>query len=163
MRGPPPKPTQLKIVAGNPGRYPLNEDEPQPDKKAPACPAWLTPEAKIFWREFIKLVINMRVMTVADRNALASLCVAMADLKEAVEKQKTWGLVVKKQNGDAAINPYFKIKYIALERAHKLMSEFGLTPAARSRIIAGIGYGSKEKGNEGEQKAQQSAFGRRAG
>ncbi len=162
MRGPPPKPIHLKVVAGNPGEKKLNQHEPKPEKKAPPCPSWLTPEARTFWREIVKLLMNMGVMTIADRNSLAGLCIALADLKEAVSKQKEFGQVVKKKNGDAGINPYFKIKYVALERAHKLMAEFGLTPAARSRIIAnGTGYGNPDKGQGEEERKEASAFGRR--
>ena len=30
MRGPPPKPTYLRILEGNPSKRPLNRNEPQP-------------------------------------------------------------------------------------------------------------------------------------
>ena len=45
-RGRKPKPTNLKVLEGNPGQRPLNDNEPKPGKKAPTCAAWLEPEAK---------------------------------------------------------------------------------------------------------------------
>ena len=45
-RGRKPKPTAMKELEGNPGKHPLNTSEPKPNKKAPACPKWLEPEAK---------------------------------------------------------------------------------------------------------------------
>ncbi len=45
-RGRKPKPTALKVLEGNPGKRPLNLNEPKPEKKAPKCPSWLEPEAK---------------------------------------------------------------------------------------------------------------------
>ena len=41
--GRPPKPTYLKVLEGNPGKRPLNENEPKPKPSAPKCPAWLSP------------------------------------------------------------------------------------------------------------------------
>ena len=38
QRGRKPKPTVLKELEGNPGRRPLNKNEPKPNKKAPRCP-----------------------------------------------------------------------------------------------------------------------------
>lgn len=46
--GRPPKPTNLKILHGNPGRRPLNQDEPQP-KSAPAAKNIFPKE----WRDLI--------------------------------------------------------------------------------------------------------------
>ncbi|HZK10243.1 MAG TPA: phage terminase small subunit P27 family, partial [Clostridia bacterium] len=34
-RGRKPKPTALKVLEGNPGKRPLNKNEPQPERKAP--------------------------------------------------------------------------------------------------------------------------------
>jgi hypothetical protein len=35
MRGRRPKPTRLKMLTGNPGKRPLNNDEPRPDVNIP--------------------------------------------------------------------------------------------------------------------------------
>lgn len=40
-RGRKPKPTAIKELEGNPGKRPLNANEPRPERKAPRCPAWL--------------------------------------------------------------------------------------------------------------------------
>ena len=47
MPGPPPKPTKLKLLAGNPGKRPLNENEPEPEAVAPSVPAHLDDEAGV--------------------------------------------------------------------------------------------------------------------
>ena len=56
-RGRKPKPTAMKELEGNPGKHPLNTSEPKPNKKAPACPKWLEPEAKKEWRRLHTLTI----------------------------------------------------------------------------------------------------------
>ena len=43
-RGRKPKPTALKVLEGNPGKRPLNENEPIPPKGSIKCPSWLLPE-----------------------------------------------------------------------------------------------------------------------
>ena len=44
-KGRKPTPTAIKELEGNPGKRALNDKEPKPVKKAPACPKWLEPEA----------------------------------------------------------------------------------------------------------------------
>ncbi|MGH7717148.1 MAG: phage terminase small subunit P27 family, partial [Vulcanimicrobiaceae bacterium] len=43
MAGRKPKPTHLKLVAGNPGKRPPNENEPQPEGDLEDAPEGLTP------------------------------------------------------------------------------------------------------------------------
>ena len=47
-------PTHLKIVAGNPGRRPLNENEPRPSGNLDTAPEWLTEAQKECWRYVIQ-------------------------------------------------------------------------------------------------------------
>jgi phage terminase small subunit len=53
--GPKPKPTELKIIEGNPGKRPLNKNEPRPPRLSPQCPNWLLPEAKKEWKRLGRL------------------------------------------------------------------------------------------------------------
>ena len=46
QRGRKPTPTAIKELEGNPGKRPLNDAEPKPERKAPPCPKGLEPEAK---------------------------------------------------------------------------------------------------------------------
>ena len=45
MRGRRPNPTRLKLLTGNPGKRPLNPDEPKPQIAVPECPVELGPAA----------------------------------------------------------------------------------------------------------------------
>jgi len=54
MPGRKPKPTYLKIVAGNPGRRPLNKSEPRPVGTLETPPDWLTEDQKAGWRYVIE-------------------------------------------------------------------------------------------------------------
>jgi hypothetical protein len=47
MRGRRPKPTPVKVLTGNPGKRPLNKNEPRPDVLIPECPPELGPVARL--------------------------------------------------------------------------------------------------------------------
>ena len=76
QRGRKPKPTAIKELEGNPGKRPLNDAEPKPERKAPPCPKWLEPEAKKEWRRLSKQLEQIGVLTEVDQAAFASYCQA---------------------------------------------------------------------------------------
>ena len=134
-----PKPTNIKILEGNPGKRPLNEYEPKPLKKAPPCPKWLELEAKKEWRRLAKTLEAMGILTDADMAAFAGYCQAYARWKEAEERITDRGLVIRTPSGYPQQVPYISIAQQYLKLMQQFAEQFGLTPAARSRIIAGSG------------------------
>ncbi len=136
-----PKPTAVKILEGNPGKRKLNEHEPQPQRKAPPCPKWLEAEAKKEWRRLAKTLEAMGVLTDADMAAFAGYCQAYARWKEAEERITDRGLVIRTPSGYPQQVPYISIAQQYLKLMQQFAEQFGLTPAARSRIIAGNGEG----------------------
>ena len=136
-----PKPTAIKILEGNPGKRKLNENEPKPLKKAPPCPKWLEPEAKKDWRRLAKALEAMGVLTEADMAAFAGYCQSYARWKEAEERITDRGLVIRTPSGYPQQVPYISIAQQYLKLMQQFAEQFGLTPAARSRIIAGNGEG----------------------
>ena len=139
MRGRKPKPTAIKILEGNPGKRQLNEHEPQPLKKAPSCPKWLEAEAKREWRRLAKTLEAIGVLTEADMAAFAGYCQAYARWKEAEERITDRGIIFRTPSGYPQQVPYVSIAQQYLKLMQQFAEQFGLTPAARSRIIAGNG------------------------
>lgn len=139
QRGRKPKPTALKILEGNPGKRPLNKNEPKPEKKAPKCPAWLEPEAKKEWRRMTKTLEAIGVLTQVDATAFAGYCQAYARWKEAEEFLSKHGTIFKTPSGYIQQVPQVSIAQTYLKIMKDFCSEFGLTPAARSRICIGAG------------------------
>jgi phage terminase small subunit len=78
MRGRRPKPTRLKVLTGNPGKRPLNNNEPNPEAAMPDCPPELGPVAKQEWDRLAAQLGPLRMITHLDRAALASYCAAYA-------------------------------------------------------------------------------------
>ena len=81
--GRPPKPTETKRIAGNPGKRRLNGDEPQFGASGLTCPRWLPDEARREWRRVAPMLREKKVITAADRAALAAYCLSYARWQQA--------------------------------------------------------------------------------
>ena len=134
--GPAPTPTTLKLLRGNPGRRPINDKEPQPEQGIPTRPGWLTTEAKAEWNRITAELESLGVLTIVDRGALAAYCQAWGDLVEARKLVNELGAnkLVIGNNGTVYPHPYLKMAADAEKRFVSLAQEFGLTPAARTRV-----------------------------
>ena len=78
----------------------------------------------------------MRVLTNLDRAALAAYCGAYALWAEATEAIQKYGTMVKSPTGFPIQSPYVSIANRQAEIMMRIASEFGFTPASRSRISA---------------------------
>jgi P27 family predicted phage terminase small subunit len=135
MRGRKPKPSVIRALEGNPGKRPLNDREPTPPQGVPDCPNYLDDEARAEWFRTAKVLSDMRLLTPADRSALAAYCVVYSRWLHAEEQVKKFGSIVKSpEKGFPMKSPYLCIADQALETMRKFMVEFGLTPSSRSRI-----------------------------
>ncbi len=131
-----PKPTALKVLEGNPGKRPLNTKEPKPKSNAPKCPTWLEGEAKKEWRRMSKQLELMGLLTEVDMAAFAGYCQAYARWKEAEEFISKHGTIVKTPSGYWQQVPQVSIASNYLKLMGKFCEQFGLTPSARSRLVA---------------------------
>ncbi len=129
-----PSPTSLKLLHGNPGRRPLNDNEPRPAPRLPSAPSHLSPEAKKEWRRSGRMLLQLGVMTEADRTALALYCQAYGRWVEAEDALRRYGFMVKSPSGFPMQSPYLAVANKAMEQLRSLLSEFGLTPASRTKV-----------------------------
>src|SRR4051812_21481007 len=134
MRGRRPKPTRLKMLTGNPGKRPLNGDEPRPDANIPECPPELGPLAKQEWDRLVGELAALRLLTNLDRAALAAYCGSYALWAEATAQIQKYGAMIKSPTGFPIQSPYLAIANRQAEIMMRIASEFGFTPASRSRI-----------------------------
>ena len=134
MPGPPPKPTKLKLLAGNPGHRPLNLSEPQPTG-IPTCPRHLDKDAKAEWKRISAELIKLGLLTSVDRAALAGYCQSYSRWVAAELQIAQFGLVVKAgKSGYPIPSPFVGIANVASEAMRKFCIEFGLTPSSRSKV-----------------------------
>lgn len=143
MAGRSPKPTALKLIAGNPGKRALNKQEPDPDYLQDlTAPAWLPPGAKAVWDEMAPLASRAKLLTEVDVQAFAMGCVAVAQYRLAMNRAGNAlvkSKVVTDDDGNPVeagehINPWALVQSMAFKQAMAVFDKFGLTPQARTRI-----------------------------
>jgi P27 family predicted phage terminase small subunit len=137
MKGAKPKPTNLKIIEGNPGKRPLPKNEPKPKPTTPGCPRFLTTAAKWEWKRVAPELARLGLLTIVDRTALAAYCQSWADYKEAIKWMKENGKTYSVNAGGGRqyrSYPQVKIADAALKQIRAFCTEFGLTPSARARM-----------------------------
>jgi len=136
--GPAPKPTKLKLVAGNPGKRALNNREPQYSDEC-CMPEWLPDGAQAEWERVAPHLCELGLLTVVDMAAFAGYCIAVDQLERA-----TNALIPTEDNPrpeiQAAPSGYEVpsgaelMRRQALKEIRAFAAEFGFTPAQRTRI-----------------------------
>jgi P27 family predicted phage terminase small subunit len=136
--GPPPKPTALKKLTGNPGKRPLNKREPvtATPSRMPPAPEHLDATAAEVWRVLGKQLLAADLFQIVDRYAFGMFCVVAGRWIDAEKKLKISGpVLVAKESGNLYQNPYLSVANRAWEQMLKMLGQFGLTPAERSRLV----------------------------
>lgn len=159
-RGPPPEPSILKYIRGNPSKETLNTAEPTPDlvpSNFPAPKALDGPAVEV-WNDTVPKLAKMRVLTEADVPTLTRYCIETALYLVCYEKVKTHGEEYTHLEPDPhRTDGRLRIKYTQvtpwatqMHRHHAAMlrieQEFGMTPSSRSQV-------STTNGNEADQIA----------
>ena len=140
MGGRPRKPTALKVLEGNPGKRPLNKEEP----KAPALesppPVWLSEIGRQAWIDIQAELKASGIITELDRVALELLCAAYAEFRECAEFVAENGRTYTSTTEDGAemirAYPEYAMMQESWRRCSGMLGNFGMTPAARSRVKA---------------------------
>ncbi|WP_245303610.1 phage terminase small subunit P27 family [Pseudorhodoplanes sinuspersici] len=113
-------------------------NEPKPDAEIPDCPPELGPVAQREWQRLSIELNKLRILTQLDRAALAAYCGAYSLWAEATENIQKFGTMVKSPTGYPIQSPYVSIANRQAEIMMRIASEFGFTPASRSRISTPI-------------------------
>lgn len=131
-RGPAPTPTVLRVLRGNPGRRPINHEEPQPDvltEDSPlaACPKHLVGDAKALWERVVPGAIRVGLLTIVDLPNFEAYCQSYARWRE-FEKLtgKNLELAISKGYRNAAV----KERQLMLQFG----ARFGFDPSSRSNV-----------------------------
>ena len=132
--GPPPKPTALRKLQGNPSKRPFPQNEPQPRSGIPPCPRHIQGEARKEWSRTSKELASCGLLTSVDRAALAAYCQAWARWVQAEGVLREAGLLIKTPNGMLVQSPMLAIANRAMDQMKAFLVEFGMTPAARTRV-----------------------------
>lgn len=131
-----PKPTPLKLIEGNKGKRALNNKEPQFGGAFGPAPKVLGERARELWFECGKQLEDVGLGGRAFAPLLMMLCQTLSDVEQCIEIQGAM-----KDNYEPGKQGWTKHPVIndtdrCMSRAIKILSEFGMTPAAASKIVA---------------------------
>ena len=154
--GPAPTPTQILHNRGS-WRAKSRVGEPKPEMGKPRCPGWLNGRPRKEWQRIAKLTDEMGILAMSDGNALARYCLLWHRWLEAEEHLALYGATypiysktLKDKEGKPLATgfqlfPQVKVAATLAQLLARLENEFGLTPAARTRVIS-------EEAEEGENR-----------
>jgi P27 family predicted phage terminase small subunit len=134
MPGPPPTPTRLKLIRGNPGKRPISRREPRPATGKPLCPEWLCDEAHAEWQRITDNLEPMGMLHKVDHGLIVAWAVAWAQLRQATEDIAESGYTIINSHDNLVAHPAVAIRTKAIDQMIKLAGQFGLSPAARTRL-----------------------------
>jgi P27 family predicted phage terminase small subunit len=130
------KPTSLKVLQGTYRQDQSNPAEPEPSRGVPEPLGCLSGAEQSVYRRIVGILDGMRVLTVADRDAVSRLAQDFCLVNEAKRQLDSKGWVLISSNGNSYKNPWATVYNEARKREAEGWIRFGLTPADRSRVKA---------------------------
>jgi P27 family predicted phage terminase small subunit len=134
------KPSNVKKLQGTYRRDRAPKIEPEPRQGIPHCPSHLTDLEANVWAQLGRHLHDMGVLSEADATALELLVEAYGTYRNAQDVIAKNGLIYQTTTaaGDQMIRPRPEVAIAAdsWRRIHKMLVEFGLTPASRTRVEA---------------------------
>ena len=132
-----PKPTHLKIIGGQkkPSRY--NHDEPPANVGTALAPSWLSVRAAELFDQIGGTLHGMGIASPDDMHALALAASRLEEIEILTAVIEDAGRIYQTEAGLWKARPEVAMRNEAMRHAQSLLAEFGLTPAARSKVSAG--------------------------
>lgn len=148
------KPTNLRVLEGNPGKRPLPKDEPKPlDTSKPNPPSHLDKYGLEEWNRVCDGLHAMGVLFSIDMAILAAYCVSYSRWKQAEEElgkirkrgSKLKALIQKTHHGNMIPHPLVGVSNTAARDVLRYAAQLGITPAARAGLGVKPKTGEKSK------------------
>jgi P27 family predicted phage terminase small subunit len=129
------------------GRKPLPPESRAPGSRiegcaarvegAPDCPDHLEGIAREKWDQMIAILDEMGTLSRTDRDAIALYCSTYAQWRICNDKlREPDDYVIVSPKGFLLNSPWVNMRNKFSDQMAKMLSEFGLTPSARSRVAA---------------------------
>jgi len=133
-----PKPTALKILEGT--DHGSRKVEPSLPAGVPPMPERLKVDqvAAAQWHELAGILTRMGVLTLADGEALATLCEVHSAEQSCLLQLRAGGAVMHTDLGGVKPNPAGPMYRSLVAQKASLLSEFGLTPSSRTKLATQV-------------------------
>jgi P27 family predicted phage terminase small subunit len=136
-----PTPDHLKIIKGTARPDRMNPDAPAPNNGIAEAPAWLSDRASELFAQLSATLDGMGIASPDDAMALSLLASRIEEVELMTAALEDGGRTYDTiGQGGAQMRraaPEVGMRNEAMRHAHSLLSEFGLSPSARSKVSAG--------------------------
>jgi P27 family predicted phage terminase small subunit len=107
----------------------------EPTKAPPACPAFLSDDARLIWEELVPDLAKHSLINAADTHALAAYCETYSQYQECVRMIQTEGQITQVVGGTGRkAHPATTVQNNLLKHILSFSKEFGFCPGARKRL-----------------------------
>ena len=155
LRGPAPKPASIKKLEGNPGKRPLNNNDPfaLAYETVPKPPKSLMKDAKIAWKKMAPLLTAWGLLTPMTEDYFAEVCQWYARYQTTARKVTEGGEegVYKTQaseSGYMSQHPLIIQMNQYYDKWENGIKEFGMTPMSWARYMSIAGDNKSGTGAE---------------
>jgi P27 family predicted phage terminase small subunit len=128
------------------------EGELKPDSDSIVRPPWLTGEGRKEWERIADELKELGLLTNIDQGSLAICCDAYGKYVAATRQIKNKDLLIEHVNAagksNKVSNPIINIAVKYADLYKKYMTEFGLSPSARARLLAPKPGGDEDDGED---------------
>lgn len=136
------KPDQLKLVEGTARPDRMNPDAPPANRGLASPPEWLSERAVEIFQNLSVILDGMGIASPDDVHALALLASRQEEIEICTAVIEDGGRTYAQMNDDGSVKmmrarPEVAMRNEAMRHAQSLLTDFGLTPAARSKVSAG--------------------------
>lgn len=133
-----PKPTPLRVLEGRGSKLAADRQaEPQAPTGDLVCPDYLAPLAHDYWAEIYPILVEMKIVTLADRNCLAVLCLNLAEAQtiyEFIQLNRELRASGDGGEGEQKLRLARADMHRCHDMANKMMDRLGLSPGARANM-----------------------------
>ncbi len=130
------KPAQLKVLQGT-FRGDRDSHGAKVDMGLPECPAWMPKEAKKYWNKIGPELVNCGLISLVDSAAFSAHCDSMGKYEQVMARMvELDDMLDATPQGYQVQSALFTVRNKLWDQIIKSSGEFGLTPAARSKVKA---------------------------
>lgn len=138
-------PDHLKVISGTARPDRMNPDAPQAAEGIATAPQWLSERASVLFAEVAAILDGLGLSSPVDVFALAMLASRLEEVEICTavieDAGRTYSTTATSGDKLMRARPEVAMKNEAMRHAQSLLAEFGLTPAARSKVSAGKNAG----------------------
>lgn len=139
-----PKSSAAKRAAGNPGKRKLGVEPTFDALQIEEPPAWLGKHGKAEWRRIVPQLLREHTLSAVDVPALEGYCAAYERAISCEAQIKSDGPMTQDEGGRIIKHPLLPVVAAAWREVRAFASEFGLTPATRSKVARHTGESSAD-------------------